>query len=55
MGYSNDTPKPKEHEIEAWKWMRWDDFLIDIEAHPDIYSPWCKEEAMILKKKIILD
>jgi len=50
MGYANDNPTPQEGEVEQWKWMKWKEFLNDIEEHPDIYSPWAREEAVILQR-----
>lgn len=52
IGYTNDAPVPKEGEVEHYKWMKWEEFLKDSEAHPDMYSPWSREEAEILVKKI---
>ncbi len=39
-------PDPKE--ISEWKWMAWEEFLNDIEVRPDVYSPWCREEAKLI-------
>lgn len=50
IGYTNDSPKPKEGEVEAWKWMKWGAFLKDIEEHAELYSPWSREEAVILQR-----
>ena len=35
-------------EVEATAWITWSDFLEEIERNPDKYSPWCREEALIL-------
>lgn len=50
VGYTNDNPAPQEAEVEEWKWVGWKEFLKDIENNPDIYSPWVKEEAVILQR-----
>lgn len=50
MGFTNDNPTPKEGEVEEWKWIKWVDFLKDIEENAEIYSPWSKEEALILQR-----
>lgn len=42
------TPDPKE--VEEWKWIAWEEFLEYIKKNPEVYSPWCREEASILKK-----
>ena len=49
IGYTNDTPTPKAGEVEQWKWVPWGEFLKDIENNPEIYSPWSREEAVILQ------
>ncbi len=43
---SNFTSNPDE--VEAITWITWNDFLVEIERNPDKYSPWCREEALIL-------
>lgn len=48
VGYSDQDPKPVPAEVDAWKWMGWKEFLDDIKAHPGFYSPWCREEALLL-------
>ena len=44
-------PKPNSSEIDDWKWMDWQEFLQEIKTNPDIYSPWSREEAVILQQK----
>ena len=39
-------PDPKE--VSEWKWMPWEDFLKDIDAQPQQFSPWCREEAKLI-------
>jgi len=53
VGYvdqANDTPKPNPDEVEQIKWLKWQDFLAEIKIHPENYSEWCVEEALILSK-----
>ena len=47
----NRDPKPKPAEVEHWKWIDWQEFLREIKIHPDMYSPWCIEEAAILQQR----
>ena len=35
-------------EVETTVWITWNDFLEEIERNPEKYSPWCREEALIL-------
>lgn len=50
VGWSHDDPLPNPDEIESSRWMAWEDFLRDIQERSDIYSPWCKEEAIFVKE-----
>jgi len=50
IGYTNDNPTPIEGEVEEWKWISWKAFLKEIENNPDVYSPWSREEAVILQR-----
>ncbi|GEM_PF-490764 len=45
---SDVNPKLDINEVEEWKWMKWEKFLSDIKINPEIYSPWCREEAKII-------
>lgn len=53
IGYTNSDPQPHDDEVDDWKWIQWDEFMDDIKKHPDVYSPWSREEAMVIEK--ILD
>lgn len=50
IGFANEDPKPNKREIEAWKWVDWNEFLETIKDHPGTYSPWSEEEAVILQR-----
>lgn len=53
IAYDGDKPPhPDPSEVSAWKWIDWQDFLDDIHDKPDIYSPWCKEEALFVMKHL---
>jgi isopentenyl-diphosphate Delta-isomerase len=45
------NPKVNPDEVDDWKWMDWKQFLLEIKNNPDIYSPWSREEAVILQQK----
>lgn len=51
VGHADADPKPDLHEVGAWKWMPWKEFLSEIKLHSELYSPWCREEAVILQQK----
>lgn len=46
--FADVQPKPNPHEIDAWKFMGWDEFLQDAATNPAPYSPWCREEALLV-------
>lgn len=48
VAYSDTDPNPDQKEIEGWRWMRWEDFLMDLKKNPTIFSPWSREEAAII-------
>lgn len=52
VGYYDGNPKPNPAEIDKWKWMDWSAFLEEIKTNSSPYSPWSKEEAIILSKKL---
>ncbi len=48
VGITNQEPEINTCEVEAIKWIDWNEFLRKVELKK--YSPWCCEEAMILDK-----
>lgn len=52
VGFFDGDPKPNPVEIDEWKWMDWGEFLEEIKTNPSPYSPWCREEALILSEKL---
>ena len=50
IGYTDEDPKQSKSEVEAWKWVDWNEFLQTIKEHPGAYSPWSEEEAIILQR-----
>lgn len=51
VGFFDGDPVPHPSEVEDWKWMDWLEFLQEIKSNPDPYSPWSREEAVILQQK----
>ncbi len=45
---ASEEPKPNPDEVEAYKWVKWDEALKDIEQNPEIYSYWFKDQLKIL-------
>lgn len=40
---------PDPEEVEAWKWLGWKEWLEILKNdHADEWSPWCKEEVLLL-------
>lgn len=52
IGYYDGNPRPNPEETEEWKWIDWQVFLGQLESSPSSYSPWCREEARIIRKKL---
>lgn len=48
VGLSDVKPHPHAGEVDAWKWVPWVEFLVEIRTNPVPYSPWCREEAEII-------
>ena len=49
VGFATEEPKPNQQEVEAIRWVAWQDFLKEIAAQPGTYSEWCEEEARVLE------
>lgn len=39
---------PDPREVQAVRWIKWEEWLKETAEHPDRYSPWCIEETRIL-------
>lgn len=50
VGISNDKPIPNPDEVQATKWISWQNWLGEVNTKPDFYSPWCVEETQLLHK-----
>ena len=47
-------PKIKfdKKEVDKIRWVDWGEFLREIKENPKQYSPWCVEQAKILRRKL---
>lgn len=50
VGFTNQEPTPNPEEVEATKWVDWQEFVTETTNHPDDWSPWCVEETQLLHK-----
>ena len=51
VGTTRNEPRINPAEVEATRWVAWQDFLNEIRNDDEeVYSPWCKEEVGILDK-----
>jgi isopentenyl-diphosphate Delta-isomerase len=51
---AND-PRPNPEEVDAYKWMNWQDYVAACESDDsDIYSWWCKDQLKQLKNNPLI-
>jgi len=53
VAHSDMDPQHNPDEIEAWRWMDWNEFLNDVKVNPTLYSPWCVEEAVLVSTYLL--
>jgi isopentenyl-diphosphate delta-isomerase len=51
VGSSDAVPKPNPEEASDFKWMKAEDLIADVNAHPEDYTEWLK---VILKNQSFL-
>lgn len=51
VGTLEQTPTPNPEEVEAVRWIAWDDFAAVCDATPEAYAPWTIEEVAALRRK----
>lgn len=51
IGISEEKGHLNPDEVEAVKWIPWEEWLAEVKARPDDYSPWCVEETILLSEK----
>lgn len=47
------TSSVNPEEVEAYKWVPWEEYVADITAHPEKYSYWAKDQLKRLKLPLI--
>lgn len=50
IGITNQEPNINPDEVEAVKWIPWEEWLKEIETNHKSYSEWCVEETILLSK-----
>lgn len=50
VGRISVVPKPNPSEVEAYKWVGWQELLSQISSHPDKYSYWMKDQIPRLQQ-----
>ncbi|HSW88463.1 MAG TPA: isopentenyl-diphosphate Delta-isomerase [Candidatus Saccharimonadales bacterium] len=50
IGETEQQPIINPDEVEAIRWVSWQEWLHEIETNPKKYSPWCVEETILLSK-----
>jgi len=50
VGFSSEKVTPNPDEVEATKWISWEDWVKEVKTHPENYSQWCVEETLLLEK-----
>lgn len=48
VGKTDKDPRLNPDEVEAVRWMLWQDFVNEVRTHPQNWSEWCVEETEIL-------
>ncbi|MBU1344312.1 MAG: isopentenyl-diphosphate Delta-isomerase [Proteobacteria bacterium] len=48
VGRYDGKVMPNPQEVQAIKWIQWNDWLKETVRYPGKYSPWCVEETRIL-------
>lgn len=47
---ATSEPQPNPDEVEDYKWMKWEDYVTEVEADgADKYSWWCKDQLRLIK------
>ncbi len=49
FGTTDESPDINLDEVESIRWVKWTDFMKEINNDPtEVFSPWCKEQARLL-------
>jgi isopentenyl-diphosphate delta-isomerase len=44
FAYTNDSPNPNSEEVEAYKWLSWQDYTRMLKSEPATASYWAKDQ-----------
>lgn len=50
FGISSDLILPHPEEVEAYRWLTWDQFVSEAFADDKTFSEWCREELRLLEQ-----
>lgn len=50
IAFRDKKPLLNPNEVESVRWIKWQEFLKEIEENPGIYSVWCEQEAKLLSE-----
>ncbi|MDO8621451.1 MAG: isopentenyl-diphosphate Delta-isomerase [Candidatus Levybacteria bacterium] len=50
IAFSDKKPLLNRGEVERVRWIKWQEFLREIEQKPGTYSVWCEQETKLLSK-----
>lgn len=50
IAFTDKVPKINPDEVENVRWIKWSNFLDEINVKPGTYSVWCEQEAKLLSK-----
>jgi isopentenyl-diphosphate delta-isomerase type 1 len=48
IAYTDEEPVMNPDEVAEYTWIDWKTFLQEIKKHPQKYSLWCREEALLV-------
>ncbi len=48
IGYSEEQPLLNPDEVQAVRWISWQEWIAETKKNPGYYSPWCVEETQLL-------
>lgn len=50
VAFTDNEPVINGAEVENIRWIKWNDFLNEIDDNPGKYSIWCEQEAKLLSE-----
>lgn len=50
VGFTNTEPRPNPEEVNAVRWVAWNEFVIEVADPANGYSPWAREEVELLAR-----